>query len=61
MIKHRIRTSTGIESVIVDPLKAIRLNCLECQGQRVFAVARCEDHFCPVYPYRLGVASGSQA
>lgn len=55
MIRHRIRTATGIEDVNVDPLKAIRLMCLECQGQRVYAVARCEDKFCPVYPYRLGV------
>lgn len=55
MIRHRIRTATGIEAVNIDPLRAIRLNCLECQGQRVYAVARCDDHFCPVYPYRLGV------
>ena len=55
MIRHRIRTATGIESVIIDPLQAIRLMCLECQTQRVYAVARCEDKFCPVYPYRLGV------
>ena len=37
-----------------SPLGAIRVFCLECQGQSSPAVTACADTSCPVYSYRLG-------
>lgn len=37
-----------------SPLGAIRVFCLECQGQSSPAVTACMDTSCPAYNYRLG-------
>ncbi|MCK9350818.1 MAG: hypothetical protein M0P44_06320 [Clostridiales bacterium] len=41
------------EKKYVPPLKAIRLNCLECVGTRV-KVENCEETDCPLWHYRFG-------
>lgn len=41
------------EKKYVPPLKAIRLNCLECVGTRV-EVENCEETDCPLWHYRFG-------
>lgn len=37
----------------LTPMKAIRLRCLDC-AQSSAEVKRCNDHTCPLWPYRLG-------
>jgi hypothetical protein len=40
----------------LDPLKAIRYNCLDCSGGSQDEVAKCElSDKCALWPYRFGV------
>jgi hypothetical protein len=55
MIRHKIRSKAGgTKEVSISPLRAIRLNCLECMGFSAFEVKRCTSPLCSLYPYRLG-------
>lgn len=55
MIKHTIRSKDGsTRKVFLSPLKAIRLNCLECVCWSASEVKRCTGKLCALYPYRLG-------
>jgi len=38
----------------ISPLKAIRLNCLECSGGSSAEVKLCVIPKCPLYPFRFG-------
>ena len=38
-----------------NPVKAIRLNCLECVGGSPKLVAECASKDCQLYPFRFGV------
>ena len=35
------------------PLKAIKRYCIRCAGEKRF-VMKCDNKFCPLWPYRLG-------
>jgi len=35
------------------PLKAIRAHCLDCQGEGPSWVTNCDQHECPLWPYRM--------
>lgn len=37
-----------------SPLQAIRVFCVQCQGESFQAVTECADTACPFYPYRHG-------
>ena len=37
-----------------NPVKAIRLKCLECSGGSSSEVDKCHIKECPVYPFRYG-------
>lgn len=37
-----------------NPVKAIRLKCIDCSGGHVREVERCAIKDCPIYPFRLG-------
>lgn len=37
-----------------SPLRAIRLNCLDCMGGSGNEVKLCPSEQCPLYPYRFG-------
>ena len=55
MIKHTIRSKDGgTKKVSLTPLKAIRLNCLECVCWSAKEVKLCPIETCCFYPYRLG-------
>ncbi len=55
MIKHTIRSKDGkTKEVVLSPLRAIRLNCLECVCWSASEVKNCTGKLCPLYPYRLG-------
>jgi hypothetical protein len=38
----------------ISPLKAIRLNCLDCVGGSRDEVKKCEIKDCPLYKFRFG-------
>lgn len=38
----------------LTPLKAIRLNCIDCSGYSKVEVRNCVILDCPLYPFRLG-------
>ena len=38
----------------LPPLKAIRMNCLECQGGSAGMVRNCPTTVCELHPYRFG-------
>jgi hypothetical protein len=38
----------------LTPLKAIRLNCIDCQGGSKLRVRLCDIITCPLYIYRFG-------
>jgi len=38
----------------ISPLRAIRANCLECSGDNMAEVKRCEIIDCPLWPFRMG-------
>jgi hypothetical protein len=58
MIKHTIRSKNGgTKTASLSPLKAIRLNCLECLCWAPSEVKNCTGKLCPLYPYRLGTNS----
>lgn len=38
----------------MNPVKAIRLFCLDCCGDSASAVKECEAKCCALYPFRLG-------
>lgn len=42
------------EEKYVPPLKAIRLNCLDCCDGSSKEVKLCEDNDCPLWHYRFG-------
>lgn len=55
MIKHEIRDSKGGTQVMnLNPLKAIRLQCMECAGWSPSEVEKCTGKLCSLYPFRLG-------
>jgi hypothetical protein len=59
MINHTIRSKKGgTEVVLLSPLKAIRLNCLECVCWSAYEVKNCASKLCPLYPFRLGKSPG---
>ena len=37
-----------------SPSKAIRLKCLDCQGEQRGEVRNCASDDCPLWPFRLG-------
>ncbi|MDR1241799.1 MAG: hypothetical protein LBM00_03285 [Deltaproteobacteria bacterium] len=39
-----------------SPLQAIRVFCVECQGDSFQGVSECADTACPFHPYRHGTA-----
>ena len=39
---------------IITPLKAIRMNCLDCSGYKAIEVKNCVILDCPLYQYRFG-------
>lgn len=55
MKKHTIRSKdSGTKEVSLTPIKAIRLNCLECICWVPSEVKNCTSKLCPLYPYRFG-------
>ena len=59
MIKHTIRSKNGrTQTVSLSPLRAIRLNCLECVCWSPYEVKNCTSSLCSLYPYRFGKAPG---
>jgi hypothetical protein len=59
MIKHEIRSKDGgIKVVSLSPLRAIRLNCLECVCWSAYEVKNCTSKLCLLYPYRFGNIPG---
>ncbi len=59
MISHKIRSKDGgTRTVLLSPIKAIRLNCLECVSWSAYEVKHCTAKLCPLYLYRLGKAPG---
>lgn len=50
-ITERRRQTAGI---IFPPLKAIRLNCLDCSGYYPKQVRDCKIEWCTLWPYRMG-------
>jgi hypothetical protein len=55
-IKHEIRKGGNLKTKVVQltPLKAIRLNCIECMGHQKSLISDCTDGLCPLYPFRMG-------
>jgi len=54
-VKHKIKDKTGkIIGVNLTPLRAIRLQCLECLAYSAKEVRNCTNKHCSLYPYRLG-------
>ena len=45
---------------IRSPLKAIRVFCIECQGDSFHAVVECRDTACQFYAYRKGAPPARQ-
>ena len=37
-----------------NPVKAIRLKCIDCCGGMISVVQDCGISTCPIYPFRLG-------
>ena len=37
-----------------NPLRAIRLKCLDCCGNQSAEVRECPVYLCPLWPYRMG-------
>jgi hypothetical protein len=50
----RFRGSGRFATMITNPVKAIRANCIECSGGSVSEVAQCVMPDCPLYPFRFG-------
>lgn len=42
------------ETSRVNPVKAIRLKCLDCSGGSSGEVEKCPITNCPLYPFRFG-------
>lgn len=38
----------------LTPIRAIRIKCLECAGNKPSLVRRCDSQGCPLHTYRLG-------
>jgi hypothetical protein len=55
-VKHTVRKNGEGKTRTVDltPLKAIRLNCIECMGFRKSLVNECSSNLCSLYPFRMG-------
>jgi hypothetical protein len=53
-IKHQVRKNGDLKTKVVHltPLKAIRLNCIECMGHQKSLISDCTDGLCPLYPFR---------
>ncbi len=59
MIKYSIRSKNGgTKEVSLSPLRAIRLNCLECVCWSAYEVKNCSSKLCALYPFRLGKVPG---
>ena len=59
MIKHTIRSKDGgTKEAYLSPLKAIRLNCLECVCWSASEVKHCTANICPLFLYRFGKVPG---
>ena len=59
MIRHEIRSRDGGNKIVtLSPLKAIRLNCLECVCWSAYEAKNCTSKICPLFPYRLGKVPG---
>jgi hypothetical protein len=48
------------EVKVLDPLKAIRANCIECMGTKANKgyqglIRNCSSRDCPLWPHRFGV------
>jgi hypothetical protein len=55
-IRHEIRINGKEKTKFVQltPMKAIRLNCIECMGHQPSLVSDCTDSLCPLFPFRMG-------
>ncbi len=59
MIKHTIRSKGGGTKIVsLSPLRAIRLNCLECVCWSAYEVKNCTSKLCPLFKFRLGKVPG---
>ena len=55
MIKHTIRSKDGGTRIVnLTPLKAIRLQCIECMGFSTIEPKNCTSPLCTHFPYREG-------
>jgi len=54
-IKHTVRNGKGgtIEAKLT-PIKAIRLQCIECMGFQAAFVKKCSSPLCSLFPFRMG-------
>ena len=50
----RINEKGKIKTIRLTPIKAIRLNCIECMGYQSALIKDCTSNMCPLYPYRMG-------
>jgi len=51
---NRIRSTLKKKFRLPQPLKAIRLKCLECASNSTAEVKRCHDEECALWPFRFG-------
>jgi len=55
MIEHEIKDSKGgTQTVKLNPLKAIRLQCMEYAGWSFSEVEKCTGKLCLLYLFRFG-------
>jgi hypothetical protein len=53
-VKHTYRTNKGMETKHIGPLRAIRLQCLECTCWSELEISSCQSSNCPLFPFRFG-------
>jgi len=57
-ITHTYEIDGKIYTSELNPLKAIRKNCLACSGGSAVEVKECTITTCPLYPFRFGKNPG---
>ena len=58
---HTFRTKTGMQTRRISPLRAIRLQCLECVCWQAKEVELCQSPNCSLFPFRFGTDPGRRA
>ena len=53
-VKHTWKVCDEVKTGMLNPIKAIRQNCIDCMAGAITEITRCVVKTCALHPFRMG-------